>query len=384
MTRKRRRRRPSPSSPQPVLDENEPMEENEEDVVDFEDAEPVPVPSILGSLRTGLVAVATAPVLLAIPFVFVFLLWTVLVLLGLQVPPSGLVDAMGIPPLSTVFDFGVSQAIYGYAPSSLFLAFVIAVLRAVVWAVLAGLVIDVLEGSRPSMYGLLRGVRAIPTVVAVNFLIIAATVFGTQLFVLLGPGLSLLGSLSVLIGGLYFLVFAPASAVREARGVQESIRRSGRAARLRLPGGSHLIMVMLYFLIGLPVLLFFAGKTPGGADATANPSIGVWAVVLFATLVHIVFLAAFFARWIGIEPEVPDRPVRTHRDRGDRLRSGSIEVDLGRPNRLTTACPAKLGRTQPARAKPGRAQREPKDGFPRHCAGRLKRASEPIDRVSTG
>ena len=41
-------------------------------------------------------------------------------------------------------------------------------------------------------------------------------------------------------------------------------------------------------------------------------------VVLFATLVHIVFLAAFFARWIGIEPEVPDRPVRTRAARGAR------------------------------------------------------------------
>jgi hypothetical protein len=272
-----------------------------------------PPPGILASLRAGLLAVTTAPLLLAIPFVFVFLLWTALVLSGLQVPPSGLVDAMGIPPISTVFDFGVSQAIFGYAPSSLFLAFVIAVARAVVLAILAGLIIDVLEGSRPSMYGLLRGIRAIPTVIAVNFLIITATVFGTQLFVLLGPGLSLLGSLAVLIGGLYFLVFAPASAVREGQGVQESIRRSGRAARLRFPGGSHLIMVMIYFLVGLPLLLFAAGRVPGGSDATANPSIAVWALVLVATFVHMVFLAAFFARFMGIEPEIPDKPVRRTR-----------------------------------------------------------------------
>jgi hypothetical protein len=311
--KKRRRRRPATTRAEAVATETPETELDEETVEDDEVVELPPEPGILSSLRAGLVAVTTTPLLLAIPFLFVFLLWTILVLLGLQVPPSGLVDAMGIPPISTVFDFGVAQAIFGYAPSSLFLAFVIAVVRAVVLAILAGLTIDVLEGSRPSTYGLLRGIRAIPTVVAVNFLIITATVFGTQLFVLLGPGLSLLGSLAVLIGGLYFLVFAPASAVREAKGVQESIRRSGRAARLRFPGGSHLIMVMVYFLVGLPLLLFAAGRVPGGSDATANPSIAVWVLVLVATFVHTVFLAAFFARFMGVEPEIPDKPVRRTR-----------------------------------------------------------------------
>ncbi len=312
--KKRRRRRPATPRTEAVATETPETElDDEETVEDGEVVEYPPVPGILSALRTGVVAVTTTPLLLAIPFLFVFLLWTILVLLGLQVPPSGLVDAMGIPPISTVFDFGVAQAIFGYAPSSLFLAFVIAVSRAVVLAILAGLAIDVLEGSRPSMYGLLRGIRAIPTVVAVNFLIITATVFGTQLFVLLGPGLSLLGSLAVLIGGLYFLVFAPASAVREAKGIQESIRRSGRAARLRFPGGSHLIMVMVYFLVGLPLLLFAAGRVPGGSDATANPSVAVWALVLVATFVHMVFLVAFFARFMGIEPEIPDKPVRRTR-----------------------------------------------------------------------
>ncbi|MFL5768310.1 MAG: hypothetical protein ACJ758_10775 [Actinomycetota bacterium] len=311
--KKRRRRRPATTRSETAAIETQETEIDEETAEEDEVLEHPPVPGILSSLRTGLIAVITTPLLLAIPFLFVFLLWTILVVLGLQVPPSGLVDAMGIPPISTVFDFGVAQAIFGYAPSSLFLAFVIAVGRAVVLAILAGLTIDVLEGSKPSMYGFLRGIRAIPTVVAVNFLIITATVFGTQLFVLLGPGLSLLGSLAVLIGGLYFLVFAPASAVREAKGVQESIRRSGRAARLRFPGGSHLIMVMVYFLVGLPLLLFVAGRVPGGSDATANPSVAVWLLVLVATFVHMVFLAGFYARFMGVEPEIPDKPVRRNR-----------------------------------------------------------------------
>jgi hypothetical protein len=318
--RKRRRRRPPAPQQQAIVDESAPDEDLEAapDTTPDAELEPVTPPGILSALRTGLIAVAGTPALIAVPFVYVFVLWTILVLIGLRVPPSGLVDGMGIPPLSTVFDFGVSQAIFGYSPASLVLAVGIAGARAIVWAILAGLLIDVLEGARPSMYGVLRGVRAIPTVVAVNILIIAATVFGTQILVLLGPGLSLLGSLGVLIGGLYFLLYAPASAVREARGVQESIRRSGRAARLRLPGGSHLVMVMIYFLVGLPVLLFVGGRVPGGADATANPSIGVWAVVLIATFIHVVFLAAFFARWIAIEPEVPDRPVRARGQRGGR------------------------------------------------------------------
>jgi hypothetical protein len=313
--KKRRRRRPSPNEQPAVTDDVGALE-------DAAEAEPsgrtaddpeAPPPSILASLRIGLGVVGRTPALVALPFLFVFVLWTILVLMGLEVPPSGLVDGMGIPPLSTVFDFGVAQAIYGYAPSSLLLAFAIAIVRAVVWAILAGLLIDVLEGARPSMYGMLRGVRAIPTVVAVNVLIILATVFGTQLLVLLGPGLSLLGSLSVLIGGLYYLTYAPASAIREAKGVQESIRRSGRAARLRLRGGTHLVMVMIYFLIGLPVLLFAAGRVPGGSDATANPSVAVWALVLVATFIHMVFLAAFFVRWLAIEPEIPDKPVKRQR-----------------------------------------------------------------------
>jgi hypothetical protein len=312
--RKRRRRRPAAPVTEPAgtIDTAE-----EEDQSRVDDApQPGNPPGIVAALARGLAVVAGTPALAIIPFAFVFVLWTSLVLIGLKAPPSGLVDAMGIPPLSTVFDFGVSQAIFGYSPSSLILAVGIAVERAVVWALISGLVIDVLEGARPSMYGVLRGVRAIPTVITVNLLIIAATVFGTQIFVLLGPGLSLLGSLAVLIGGLYFLVYAPASAVREAKGVQESIRRSARAARLRLPGGSHLIMVMIYFLIGLPVLLFAGGRVSGGADATANPSIAVWLLVLVATFIHMVFLAAFFARWIAIESDVPDKPVR--RPRGAR------------------------------------------------------------------
>ena len=87
--KKRRRRRPATQRTDAVATETPETElDDEETVEDDEVVEYPPVPGILSALRTGVVAVTTTPLLLAIPFLYVFLLWTILVLLGLQVPPS--------------------------------------------------------------------------------------------------------------------------------------------------------------------------------------------------------------------------------------------------------------------------------------------------------
>jgi hypothetical protein len=94
--KKRRRRRSAPRGRnRPRSRRTDATEVDEETLEDGEVVDYPPVPGILSALRAGVVAVTTTPLLLAIPFLFVFLLWTILVLLGLQVPPSGLVDAMG-------------------------------------------------------------------------------------------------------------------------------------------------------------------------------------------------------------------------------------------------------------------------------------------------
>jgi hypothetical protein len=104
---------------------------------------------------------------------------------------------------------------------------------------------------------------------------------------------------------LYFLGFAPTAAVRQGRGVLDTIRRSGRAAQL--PGTRQLLFCALYFFVALPVVV---GLVPGGTELSANPSFAAWIFILAVNVVHRAFMAALAFRWIAVEPLVPDEPVR--------------------------------------------------------------------------
>jgi hypothetical protein len=306
---KRKRRRPAPAPRPEASVEPEPAREPSRgggflggSLLAAGDS---PLPPIGRSIGRGLVAVFSQPVLVVVTIVIVAASWFGLLALGFEGVPSRLADVLAMPPISSFFDLGTAAALYGTGPGFLIFLGVTIGLRAVVTALLTGMVLEALEDGRVTRYGLLRGVAALPTALVVQVASFSLIVAGNLVLPVLGPGLGFLGFVSALVGGLFFLGFAPIAAIREGRPVMETIRRSARAAML--PRGRHLVLCSLYFLLALPVAVGFA---PGGSDITANPSVVTWVFVQVANVFHLGFLAAFAYRWIVAEPNVPDEPVR--------------------------------------------------------------------------
>lgn len=267
-----------------------------------------PLPPVMRSLGRGFLAVAVQPVLLIGMFVIVLVTWLGLIALGFEGAPSRMVDVLAMPPISTYFDLGTGASLYGIESGFLVFTSVALVTRTFVYAALTGLIVEALEDGRVSLYGVLRGARAIPTILVVHVLSFSVIVTGNIFFPMLGPGIGFLGFVVALVGGLFFLGFAPTAAIREGRPALETIRRSGRAAIM--PGGRHLMLCTLYFFLALPVVIGFA---PGGVDITANPTLVTWVFVLAVNVLHIGFMATFAYRWIVAEPAVPEEPIRRRR-----------------------------------------------------------------------
>lgn len=264
-----------------------------------------PFPSIPRSLGRGFVTIGSSPVLLVLPFLLLFLAWIGLVALGLEGPPGRLVDMLAIPPIGTYFDALNGVTIYGFGSAGLVAATGFLIVRALFLSILTGLVVERLEGQRMSLVGILRGLMAFPTVLAVNILGLSMLIAGSVILPILGPGLGFLGSVLTLVAALFFFVYAPVAAIRERRGLQETLRRAARAALM--PGSRHVLLCMLYIFLTLPILVALA---PGGNLLTVNPSAGMWAYALLSTFVHMAFLTAFAYRWMVAEPDVPEQPVR--------------------------------------------------------------------------
>jgi len=302
--KKGRQRRPTPARPAPKKAEAAPEPRRPFGSALFGSASSV-MPPIGRSLGRGLLTVASSPALIVIAVVVVPLAWMALLAIGFEGSPSRLVDVLALPPISTYFDLGTGASIVGIGPAFLvYTAFAI-VIRSVVYAVLSGLIVEALEDGRVSTYGLLRGLRVIPTVIVVQVLSFSLIVAGNLVFPVLGPGIGFLAFVAALVGGLFFLGFAPTAAIRQGHGIAETIRRSGRAAML--PGSRHLVFCSLYFFIALPVVVGFA---PGGGDITANPTLATWVFALAVNVLHLGFMAALSYRWIVAEPSVPEQPVR--------------------------------------------------------------------------
>ena len=312
MTAKKRRR---PQRPRPAA---EPETTVEAEDFEQEDAPhrrrfgsgllscgPSAMPPIGRSLGSGLLAVVSSPILLAIAVVVPLLAWLTLLALGFEGRPSLLVDVLALPPISTYFDLGTGESLLSLGPSFLVFIGVAVLLRSLLYGLVAGMIVETLEDGQISKWGLLRGVSAIPTVLAVNLLSFSLILASNVIFPVLGPGIGLLAAIGALVGGLFFLGFAPTAAVRQQRGVVESIRRSGRAAML--PGSRHVLFCAIYFFIALPVVV---GLAPGGSEITANPTLSGWIFILAASVLHLAFMAALAFRWIGVEPAVPEEPVR--------------------------------------------------------------------------
>lgn len=264
-----------------------------------------PLPPLGRSLGRGLLAVATQPALLVAAFVLVAATWLGFLALGFEGTPGRLVDVLAMVPISTYFDLGTGASLYGVGPSFLVFVGVSIVVRTIVYSMLAGAILEAVEDGRVTRYGVLRGVRALPTMLVVQFVSFSLIIAGNLILPVLGAGIGFLAFVSALVAGLFFLGFAPTAAIREGRPALETVRRSGRAAML--PGGRHLVLCALYFFLALPVVVGFA---PGGTDITANPTFMTWVFVLLVTVLHLAFMAAFAYRWIVAEPDVPEQPVR--------------------------------------------------------------------------
>lgn len=253
-------------------------------------------------------AAGSSAAVLLVAFGFVFLSWLGMVALGLEGPPGRMVDLAALPPVSTYFDALDAITIFGFGMGGLFVSMGFMLVRAVFVAVLAGMLVQRLEGEGSVAEGAVRGLRAYPVVLAANLLGMSMMLAGSVILPFFGAGLGFLGSILILVAALFFFAFAPAAAIRERRGLMETLRRSGRAALM--PGSRHLLMCLLYIFLTLPVLVALA---PGGSFLTVNPSVAMWAYALLATFVHVAFLAAFSYRWIVVEDRVPEQPVRARR-----------------------------------------------------------------------
>jgi len=266
------------------------------------------MPPVGRSLGRGLLAVVSSPILVAIAVLVPLIAWLALFALGFQGRPALLVDVLALPPIATYFDLGTGESLLGLGPSFLIFTGVAILIRGVLYGLLAGMIVESLEDGRVSSWGLLRGVAAIPTVIVVQVLSFTLILASNIIFPVLGPGIGLLAAVGSLVGGLFFLGFAPTAAVRQRRGVVETIRRSGRAAMT--PGSRHLLFCGLYFFIALPVVV---GLAPGGGEVTANPSFFGWVFVLAASVLHLGFMGGLAYRWIVVEPSVPEQPVQRRR-----------------------------------------------------------------------
>ena len=260
-------------------------------------------PPMRGSLGRGFYAAGANLVLLLTPMLLVFFVWVVLLVSGQRFFPPGLATILAIPPLGSGFDVQTSLILFGFAQTGLLAFFVLTVIRSIVWAVLIGMLDEMMEYRVVSRVGLLRGLRAFPAVLLYDYLclgiVLGATYILPSFFGQLGGVLSL----ALLMGAVFFLVFAPIAAVRLQLTGRESVMRAIKGARL--PGWPrHLLMSVVYFLVAVYVLQL---AHPEPLAITANPSFRTWVFILFATYVQVGFLGAFIDRWKAVEGYVPQQ-----------------------------------------------------------------------------
>jgi len=269
---------------------------------------PSPHPPLGETLRRG-VPPAADPRVLAVAFLFVLALWSLITALGSEAPPALMSGFWAVPPISLFFDANVVSSVVPDALPSLGLLVVVLALRsasttAVVRWMGRELQVDA-EGEHPQQR---RGMVA----TALSMFAIHSAELGLVLIVFtlaqgfLGPQI---GALLAWGLGIYFLGFVPSVVAVEGVSAAEGLRRGFRAARL--PGARHLSLVMLYLL----VTLWLSQFAPGGPLPPATPSIGVWAYTLAATFAHLAALGALTYRWIVVRGVVPAGPAPRRRAR---------------------------------------------------------------------
>jgi hypothetical protein len=310
-----------------------------------------PYPPLGRSVGHAALAVGSSPLVLAVSFFGLLVLWVGFALLQAALSPQGLVYVMGVPPVHLLLDVGVVQSLIRTSTTSTLVALVaLGVGRGVILGAVTLLVLGAVRGEMP----LRSVVRRLPRVAVAQFGIYGVEV-GLFLVVLLFVQ-SLLGPVAILVllvVGLLFLGFAPVVAAAERVPAGTALRLGFRAARL--PGPRHLTLVLVYLLV---VLYAGAGATAAaGANTPTTPSILTWGMALLATFVHAVVLGALAYRWDSVRDQIlaaetkreEERRAARGRGRG-RRRQPSRTQTSSRPARATTSAKTAAG-TEPAPVK---------------------------------
>ena len=260
------------------------------------------MPKIPASLWRGTVAVLSTPaIVVAVPLI-VLMEWAAAVALGFQGPFSVFASALALPPIGTGFDGGLATSLYG-AQTGLFLLLGFVALRAVIMSLLTAVIVQVLDEDRVTPDVIRRGLRIIPTSLAVGIIDMFLLTLSSILVQILGGGIGLLLQIGALVAGLYLFVFAPIMAVAEGRSMPESLARGIRAARM--PGSGNLALAAIYVIpaIAITVVPGLPGKLIG-----VNPTVGAWLYVIVVNLIQLIFLATFAFRYLSVTDEVPEPP----------------------------------------------------------------------------
>ncbi len=263
-------------------------------------------PPVYRSLLSGLGAAAGNPVVLLAPLVLVLLIWMALVAAGLRFFPFEMPSALALTPIGSSFDGSVSSTLFGMSLSTLFAILIFTLLRSVIWAVLIGMMDEVMAFGRVTGVGPLRGLRSFLAVLTYEYIGVLITLFGSILVQVLGAGAGPILRIAIPVAVIYFLTFMPIVAVRQGIRARDALSRSIRGARL--PGWiRHLVLSMAYYFLATIGQDFL---TPDRYVITATPSFRTWVFVLAATVFNMVFLGAFIAEWRAVEPYVPAKAPR--------------------------------------------------------------------------
>jgi hypothetical protein len=266
------------------------------------------IPKLSASVARGFMTAVGTPLVVVTAVAVVSVLWLVSVALGYQGPFSVFINAMAIPPVGTSFDFALAQGIFG-AQAGLFAVLGLLAIRGLVVAVVTAMLVDVLLGRGASRWSTIRGLRAVPAVLAASVASLGIIIVALFVGPLLGAGFGALVQIGGVVVGVYLFGFAPTIAVAEGRGVVDTLSRSVRAARI--PGTGSLTFAAVYVLISvvLPVVLLLAPGKPGTLIGV-NPSIAAWSIVLVISLLQVAIMAALSFRYLSIADEVPSPPAR--------------------------------------------------------------------------
>jgi hypothetical protein len=256
-----------------------------------------PFPPLGASLVAGFRSVGASPVILAAAFLSLLATWSIYVVLGPEPGARLMALLMALSPAHVFSDIPVTAGT-GSAITALVGVIVLGVIRAVTFGLLTLLTFDAVRSGAPDLRD---AVRRLPRVAASLFALyvveVAAAVVLLQVLVgVLGPF-----AIAVVVGALYFLLFAPVVAGAERASAREALVRSMRAARL--PGPRHLAFVLVYFLL----LYYGSSVSPFGPLSPATPTIPIWSFALAATVVHTGFLGALVFRWMAVRDLVPAR-----------------------------------------------------------------------------